>query len=61
MSKSSQSKPVDQSIEVRYTFPKRVHEKIKAFKRIMSAKSNNDIGMEEALIQMIDDFQLPKI
>jgi hypothetical protein len=45
-------------IQVRYGLPKDVHDKIKSHKRILAAKTDRDVDMEEALIDFVRKAQL---
>jgi len=58
MSESQPATSDDQTIEVRYGLPKKVHDKIKTYKRILSARTDRDLTMEETLIQIVEELQI---
>lgn len=59
MAESQSVETTDQEvIQVRYGLPKDVHDKIKSHKRVLAAKVDRDVDMEEALIDFVRQAQL---
>lgn len=54
----AESHTKEELIEVRYSFPKDVHKKIRSHKRKLSAEKDDDVSMEEALIDFVRKAKL---